>query len=326
MNAIVRRFTPPRQMIPLIATIVVALSLYLIAGFSYDRFFSGRVAINFFTGQFAVLGIVALGATFVILSGGIDLSVGSMIGCVSIAIASMIQNAHIHPVVAILIVLIGGLLFGAAMGSLIHFFALTPFLITLGGLFVLRGVGLLISTSAISITHPIYEQLSSMQLPLGDRLFLPLGTIIFAVVTVILVFVSLYTPFGRNVYAVGGNEQSAILMGLPVGRAKISAYALSGFFAALGGVVLTINQSNGDATLGNGRELDAIAAVVIGGTLLSGGVGYVIGTPVGVLVFAIIQAGINFDGRVSSWWTKIVIGGLLLTFIVLQRIIQPRKA
>jgi ribose/xylose/arabinose/galactoside ABC-type transport system permease subunit len=325
MTAATRKFIPSRHMIPLLATVLVAAVLYVAAGFSYDRFFSGTVLINFISGKSAVLGLVALGSTFVILSGGIDLSVGSMVGCVSIVVAALIEKKHVPPVPAILLVLFAGALFGAMQGYLIHAFALTPFLITLGGLFILRGAGLLVSTDSISITHPMYETLSSIGLPLGGRLFVPLGALIFVAVTLILVFISLYTRVGRDVYAVGGSEPSAILMGLPVGRAKILAYALSGFCAALGGVVATINQSSGNAISANGMELDAIAAVVVGGTLLTGGVGFIAGTPMGVLVFAIIQTAINFDGRVSSWWTKIVIGGLLLAFIVLQRIIQPRK-
>jgi simple sugar transport system permease protein len=115
-------------------------------------------------------------------------------------------------------------------------------------------------------------------------------------------------------------------MGLPVGRSKIGAYALAGFCSALAGVVYTLYTSSGNAAAATGMELDAIAAVVVGGTLLSGGVGYVTGTPLGVLVFAVIQTGITFQGTLNSWWTKIAIGALLLMFIVLQRLIQPKKA
>ena len=310
-----------RRALPLTATVLVCALLYTVAAVEFQGFFSGSVFIEFFS-ENAFLGIAALGTTFVILSGGIDLSVGSVVGCSGIVLAVMIQSWHIHPILAILIVLAGSTLIGLGMGALIHLFALTPFLVTLGGLFVLRGMALLVSAESISITHPLYDHLSSMTFPLGFGLELPLTAGIFFALTIILVVVSIQTPFGRNVYAVGGNETSALLMGLPVGRTKIAVYALGGFCSGLAGVVNTIYTSSGNAIAATGMELDAIAAVVVGGTLLSGGVGYVIGTPLGVLAFAIISTAITFQGTLSSWWTRIAIGGLLLLFVVIQRLIQ----
>jgi simple sugar transport system permease protein len=145
-------------------------------------------------------------------------------------------------------------------------------------------------------------------------------------VLIICVFVSLFTPFGRNVYALGGSESSAVLMGLPVGRTKIAIYAVGGFCSALGGIVYTIYTSSGNAIAATGLELDAIAAVVVGGTLLTGGVGYVAGTLLGLLIFGIIQTAIIFQGTLSSWWTRIAVGVLLLVFILLQKILQIRPA
>jgi simple sugar transport system permease protein len=198
-------------------------------------------------------------------------------------------------------------------------------LVTLGGLFVIRGVALLVNSESISIDNPLYDKLSSMAFPIGFGQQLPLTAAVFLVLTVILVLVSIHTPFGRNAYAVGGNETSALLMGLPVGRTKIAVYALGGFCSGLAGVVNTIYTSSGNAIAATGMELDAIAAVVIGGTLLSGGVGYVAGTPLGVLTFAIISTAITFQGTLSSWWTRIAIGGLLLLFVVIQRLIQSSR-
>jgi simple sugar transport system permease protein len=160
---------------------------------------------------------------------------------------------------------------------------------------------------------------------LGSGLRLPLPAVIFLVVLAAGIFIARQTPFGRHVYALGGNEPSARLMGLPIGRTKIGVYALSGFCSALAGVVYTIYTSSGNAIAATSLELDAIAAVVVGGTLLSGGVGNVAGTLVGVLIFGIIQTAITFQGTLSSWWTKIAVGVLLLAFILLQRLIQ-RKA
>jgi ribose/xylose/arabinose/galactoside ABC-type transport system permease subunit len=134
-----------------------------------------------------------------------------------------------------------------------------------------------------------------------------------------------YTRLGRKVYAIGGNSQSALLMGLPVGRTRIAVYTISGLCSAIGGILLSFYTLSGAPLIAIGMELDVIAAVVIGGTVLTGGSGYVFGTVLGVLVLGVIQTLITFDGRLSSWWTKIVIGGLLFAFILLQRLIGIRK-
>lgn len=314
-----------RQKFPLFATSLVCLLLYIAAGMAYPGFFSPGVFISFLTDN-AFLGITAVGLTFVILSGGIDLSVGAVIGCSSILAATLIERAHLHPLLVIPLILLTGLLLGLSMGLLIRCFELPPFLVTLAGLFFCRGMGLVISTESISITHPIYASLSTMALPLGGDLSMPLPALLFLAVLLVAICVSLWTPFGRNVYALGGSETSALMMGLPVGRTKLGIYALNGFCSALAGVVYTIYTSSGNALAGTGLELDAIAAVVVGGTLLSGGVGYVGGTLAGVLIFGIIQTAITFQGTLSSWWTKIAVGMLLLLFILLQKMIQRKGA
>ncbi|MGA2232031.1 MAG: galactofuranose ABC transporter, permease protein YjfF [Tepidisphaeraceae bacterium] len=306
---------------PLLATLLVCAILYTSASLAFKHFFSTDVFLGFFSDE-SFLGIAALGETFVILSGGIDLSVGSVVGCTGIVVAVLIEKYHIHPAVAIAMVLAATTIFGAVMGVLIHFLSLPPFLVTLGGLFAVRGAALLVSSESITIDHPIYDWLSSVAIPIGGGMTLPLTAVIFLVMVIVLVVISLQTPFGRNVYAIGGNETSALLMGLPVGSTKVAIYALAGFCSGLAGVVYTIYTSSGNALAGAGMELDAIAAVVVGGTLLSGGVGYVAGTPLGVITFGIIQTAITFQGQLSSWWTRIAIGGLLLGFLVIQRLIQ----
>jgi len=168
--------------------------------------------------------------------------------------------------------------------------------------------------------------LSGYSLQLGDGMDVPLVAMIFVGLLLIATYIAKWRPAGRAVYAVGGHEQSALLMGLPVRRIKISVYAVSGFCAALAGVTASIYMSWGAALTGAGLELDAIAAVVIGGTLLSGGVGGPIGTLLGVLIFGIIQTAISFEGTLSSWWARIVVGLLLLAFILLQTLLQPREA
>ena len=320
-----RRWRLERQQIPFLATLIVCILLYISAGMMYDAFFSPRVLVNLVNDS-AFLGVVAIGMTFVILSGGIDLSVGSIVACTGITIASLVTHAQWHPLAAIALVLTGGVIVGTISGSLIHFFTLPPFLVTLGGLFFFRGLALVISDRAININHDFYRAAASIALPLGGGYRLPLPAMLFLALFVIAVLVSLFTRFGRNVYAVGGSEPSALLMGLPVARTKVGVYALSGFCAALGGVILSLYKSSGRPLDAVGMELDAIAAVVVGGTLLTGGVGYVAGTLLGILIFAIIQMAIVFDGTLNSWWTPIVVGGLLLAFILLQKLLQFGKA
>lgn len=314
-----------RQHIPLLATAVVCLLLYVGAALKFTGFMSLRVFVNFF-GDNAFLGIVAIGLTFVILSGGIDLSVGAVVGCVSIAEATLIQNGHTHPLVAILILLTAGTGLGALQGVIIQKFGLPPFLVTLAGLFFCRGLGLWISSSSVQISHPFFRTLAGIRLPVGDRVYLPFQGLLLIVVLGVAMYVAKYTRFGRTTYAIGGGESSAFLMGLPVARTKVGIYALSGFCAALGGLVFAAYTSSGNAIAGTGLELDAIAAVVMGGTLLTGGYGSILGTLLGLMIYAIIQTAITFDGTLSSWWSKIATGALLLAFILLQRFLQRARA
>ncbi|HEY0552098.1 MAG TPA: galactofuranose ABC transporter, permease protein YjfF [Verrucomicrobiae bacterium] len=310
--------------VPFLATIIVCLVLYVAAAVKYEGFASVRVFINFF-GDNSFLGIAALGLTFVVLSGGIDLSVGAVIGLTSVFLALALEKWNLHAALAIPMVLLVGGLFGAVMGSLIHWFALPPFLVTLGGMFFARGLAYLLSLESLPITKYLDAISSRVRVPLGETFDLPATAITFLAVFVLALVAARFTRFGRNVYAIGGNEHSATLMGLPVARTKIGVYALSGFCSALAGIVYCLYTQSGNPNAGMGLELDAIAAVVIGGTLLSGGVGYVAGTVVGVLISGIIQTAIVFQGTLSSWWTKIVIGVLLLAFILLQKMIQAKK-
>ena len=316
-----------RQNLPLMATIVGCALLYLAGAFSFAGFATPRVFLKFIS-ENAFLGVAAVGMTFVILSGGIDLSVGAVISCSSILIATLVQGTErlpaIHPVLAIAIVLIAGVIFGTVQGALIRFYNLPAFLITLAGLFFCRGTGLLINDKSQSINHDFYDALSEIAIPLGGRLRMPLTGIIFLVVLLVAIYIARSTRFGRNCYALGGSEQSAGLMGLPVGPTKVGVYALSGFCSALAGVVYTIYTTSGNATAAGGLELDAIAAVVVGGTLLSGGSGSLAGTFFGILIFGIIQTGITFQGSLSSHWTRIAVGLLLFVFIVLQKLIQRK--
>lgn len=307
----------PAERRPILATTGVCLLLYGTAALMYPKFMTLRVFFNFFADN-AFLGVIAIGLTLVILTGGIDLSVGSMAGCSSILAATLISKQGVSPPLAIIVSLAFGGLVGLVHGVLIAKFALAPFLVTLGGLFFCRGVGLLISRESVGIDHPWVGGMSAPAATVGNA-NITWPALVFVFLSLIVAFVLRQTRFGRTLFAIGGNSHSAHLMGLPVSRSLMVAYALSGTFAALGGILFAIYTASGNAISGTGLELDAIAAVVIGGTLLTGGYGSILGTVLGVLTIGILQTALVFQGTLSSWWTRIAIGTLLLVFVLLQR-------
>ena len=306
------------RLLPLLATLAIFLIAYAICYAQYPAMLSTRVIGNLLTDN-AFLGIVAVGMTFVIISGGIDLSVGSVIAFSGVFIAVLLRDTQLHPLVVFGFLLVLTTLFGAAMGGIIHFLEMPPFIVTLAGMFLARGMAYVLSIDSVPITHEFYEVLQRTYwlMPGKGRLTLIGGLMILVFIAGTLL--AHRTRFGTNVYAVGGGAHTAALMGVPIARTTIGIYALSGFLAGLAGIVFSIYTSAGYSLATVGVELDAIAAVVIGGTLLTGGSGFIAGTLIGVLIMGLIQTYIIFDGTLSSWWTKIVIGMLLFAFIVLQK-------
>lgn len=309
-----------KRNLPILITLVVFLSGYLYCLTQFPAFATTRVICNILTDN-AFLGIIAVGMTFVILSGGIDLSVGSVIAFTGVFLAKAITVYHISPFIAFPIVLLLGCSFGAFMGLMIDALKIPAFIITLSGMFFLRGVSYLVSEESIPIEHPVYDYLSNLAwiIPGGGRL--SITGVLMVVIVLFGILLAKYTRFGNNVYALGGNSVSAHLMGISIRSTTIKIYALSSGLATLSGIVFSIYTSAGYSLAGVGVELDAIASVVIGGTLLTGGVGTVLGAFFGVAIQGLIQTYINFDGTLSSWWTKIAIGLLLFLFIVMQRIL-----
>ncbi len=305
-------------------TIALFLGMTVAGGVLYDGFLRPQVFLNLLIDN-AFLLIVAVGMTFVILSGGIDLSVGAVVAFSTVLLAALVQKHGWHPLAAIPLVLALGAGFGALMGTLIQRYRLQPFVVTLAGMFLARGAATLVSVESIGIDHPFHVAVANLRIPLGGGASLSAGAAIALLVVAGGAALAGMSRFGRAVYAIGGTEQSALLMGRPVDSTRVRVYALSGFCAALAGVVYTFYMLSGYSLHATGLELDAIAAVVIGGTLLAGGSGYVLGTLFGVLVLGLIQTLIVFDGTLSSWWTKIAIGGLLLAFCLLQRLLSRRS-
>jgi simple sugar transport system permease protein len=303
---------------PTLATVGLFIAMFAVGSGMYPSFLSGQVFLNLFIDNTFLI-VLAVGMTFVILTGGIDLSVGAVVALSMMVSATLLQQGWNAGAVIVLVLFIGGGL-GLLMGLIIQYFDIQPFIVTLAGMFLARGLCYVISLDSIPVTEGFFTGMAQAQIPLPGDLFVSPGVILALAIVAVAFFVLHHTRFGRTVYAIGGNEHSAMLMGLPVKSTKILVYALSGLCSAVAGILFSFYSLSGYSLAAQGMELDAIAAVVIGGTLLTGGTGYVLGSVVGVLVLGIVQTFIAYDGTLSSWWTKIVIGGLLLVFILLQRL------
>ena len=312
------------KFIPLAITCALFFVLFGVGTIQFDGFGSSRVFFNLLSDN-AFLIIAAVGMTFVILSGGIDLSVGAVIALTGVICSVLISKYHWHPLVVFPIVLIGGTAFGAIMGAIIHYYKMQPFIVTLAGMFFARGLASVISEESIPIEHEFYNQVAEFGFMLPGDAWIGTSTIICLLVLFAAIIIAHYTRFGGRVYAVGGDAYSAALMGIPLAQTTIRIYAISAFLATLAGIVYSFYTFSGYSLAAVGVELDAIAAVVIGGTLLTGGYGYMFGTLMGVLIMGVVQTYISFDGTLSSWWTKIVIGLLLFCFIALQQLLVRGK-
>jgi simple sugar transport system permease protein len=316
-----KKFNIEINNISLFITAVLFFALFTFGSISYEHFFSLSTFLNLFNDN-AYLIIAAIGVTFVLLTGGIDISIASTIAFTCVFSAFLLRLGVPEYVVIPFILLIG-LLVGMTMGYIIHTFHLQPFIVTLAGQFFMRGLCSVISTESIPISNEFYKKMALSKLKLGSGKLYYYVLIALAIV-IIAVYVLKYTKFGRSVYAIGGNEQSAILMGLPVKKTKIAVYAISGFCAALAGVIFSFYTLAGYSLQNIGLELDAISSAVIGGTLLTGGIGSVIGTTVGVLIQGVIQTIVTYQ-NLNTWWTKVTIAALLCIFIVIQRVISLRS-
>ena len=305
---------------PTFAALAVLVLLLVAAQIYFGNFITPRNMSALLLDN-AYLMVIAVGMTFVILTAGIDLSVGSVMAFTGILLAFLLSDG-LPAAVAVPVILVAGAVIGLMIGILVQYFDVQPFIASLAGLFLARGLAFVVSLSSVRVDDPAVLWLQSTRLKIGDWYITPTGII--ALLTVAIgAFVLQYTRFGRTVYAIGGNEQSARLMGLKVARTKVLVYLISGTLAGVAGLILTAYSGAGYPRNGIGTELDAIAAVVIGGTLLSGGRGYVIGSMIGVFVYGTIKTIISFLGAEQSWM-QIIVGGLLLLFILVQRFIVAR--
>lgn len=324
-SSVVQRFLSRRgSWVPVFAALFILIVMFVVAQAYFGNFLTPRVISSLLLDN-AYLLILAVGMTFVILTGGIDLSVGAVMAFTGMAGASMLRDGVPAAVVVPAMLLIGATL-GLGVGVLVQYFNVQPFIASLAAMFAARGLAFMVSLSSIKVEDPaiLWLQSTRIQAQVGSWFITPTG-ILALLVVVIGSIVLAYTRFGRTIYAIGGNEQSARLMGLPVVRTKLLAYVVSGICAGLAGVVFTAYTGASYPLNGIGTELDTIAAVVIGGTLLTGGSGYVLGSMIGVFVYGTIKTAISFLGAEQSW-TRITIGALLLIFVVVQRVIVARSS
>jgi galactofuranose transport system permease protein len=327
-----------QRFIPLTVTAVLVFAAYGIGASLFPAMRNPQVFFNLFRNNAYIL-ISAIGMTLVILTGGIDLSVSGVVALTTVASAALLRNGW-NAWVVILLMLLMGITLGAIMGSFITFMKVQPFIATLAGMWFARGMSFFISDDAIAINNRIYRILGETKILIPGLTELaelqgnpaPYVSIVVVVSFILLgvaIYIAHFRRFGRTVYAIGGNEgrneKSARLMGLSVNRTKLLVYTFNGLCSGLAGVAYSVFVSSGHGLYANGFELDVIAAVVIGGTMLTGGAGYVFGTLFGVMVLGVTQILIQFTGSLSSWWSKIVIGLLMLAFIGIQSLVTARK-
>lgn len=299
-----------REMGPFIGLVILFIVLAVL-----NNDFINPANIKNLLRQVSINALIAFGMTFVILTGGIDLSVGSILALSSVFMASAITNG-MNPEVAVLLSVVAGVGLGLVNGIIIAYGKVVPFIATLATMTVYRGATLVFTNgNPISglTTDAVFKAIGQ-----GYLLDIPVPAIIMLFTFGILYLVLGKTPLGRQAYAVGGNEKVSFISGIKINRVKIFAYALSGCLCALAGVILTSRLNSAQPTAGVGYELDAIAAVVLGGTSMSGGKGSVSGTLIGALIIATLNNGLNIL-NVSSFYQQVVKGIVILLAVLMDR-------
>lgn len=316
------------DLLPTLAAVLIFIAMLIYGEVAYGRIFQMNTISNLLINN-APLIILATGMTFVIITGGIDLSVGSVIAFSSVS-GVMLINAGVNDWVAIVIMILIGSVIGAVSGVLVQYFNVQPFIATLAMMFLARGLASMLSTVPErlpddSAVRGLATQIKLIDGPKVNDLVISPGVVVAILVVVAAYFILHRTRIGRTVYAIGGSEQSAQLMGLPVHATKMWVYVISGTLSGVAAVVYTTRLGIAQNITGLGWELDAIAATVIGGTLLTGGVGYVFGSVIGALVLGLMIVLITRDGTIPPEATTIITGGILLAFVLLQRLVNTGR-
>ncbi|MCX7710136.1 MAG: ABC transporter permease [Clostridia bacterium] len=293
--------------------LIAFLLLFIAASIKYDQFLSFLNLSNVLR-QVSMIGLVGIGMTFVILIGGIDLSVGAVVAVAGVLAANLSSTNSL--ILTIFVPILAATFLGFVNGFVVTKMKIVPFIATLAMMMGARGIAY-ITTGEVSVRvgqiSPTFTALAR-----GYILGLPVPAVIFVFTILAAAFISKYTTLGRHIYAVGGNEEAARMMGLKVDRIKMTAYTICSALAGFAGVILTARLGAGQPVAGEGWEMNAIAAVVLGGTQLTGGVGKFGGTFIGVLIIGIITNIFNMQGNINTWWQNVIMGALLLVVVVIQ--------
>lgn len=317
-------------------TIVVFFLMYIGAMvFQGGGFLKAQTFFNILNTNAALI-ITACGLSLVMITGSIDISVGGVVALVSMCCAVYLDYLGGNVFVSILVALGIGLAFGLVQGFLVAYLDIQPFIVTLAGMFFARGMTTIVHTNPFNVQNKAFVALKDTRVVVPgmgsiNRIgkyvdaYVEIGVIV-ALLVVVLMFVMLrWTKLGRSFYAVGGNKQSALMLGINVKRTRFLAQLFSGVLAGLAGYVYFLHVGSGAPSHASGMEMNAIASSIIGGTLLTGGVGNIIGTLFGVLSLSTIQNIVASAGLDQAWWTGITIAAMLCLFLVVQSIVMARK-
>lgn len=320
----------------LLITIVVFFAMYIGAIlFQGKGFLKPQTFFNILNANASLI-ILSCGMSLVMITGGIDISVGGVTALVSMCCAVYLDYHNGNVFVAVLIALAIGLAFGLVQGFLVAYLDIQPFIVTLAGMFFARGMTTIVNTNPFNVQNEAFVALKETRVivpgfgsvnKLGKYVpaYIEIGVVVALLIVIVLFCVLRWTKLGRSFYAVGGNSQSALMLGINVKKTKFISHLLCGLLAGVGGFVYFMHVGSGSASHASGMEMNAIASSIIGGTMLTGGVGNIIGTFFGVLSLSTIQNIVSSAGLDQAWWTGITIAAMLCLFLVIQSIVMARK-
>ena len=317
-------------------TIVVFFLMYIGAMiFQGGGFLKPQTFFNILNANAALI-ITSCGLSLVMITGSIDISVGGVVALVSMCCAVYLDYMGGNVFVSLLIALGIGLAFGLIQGFLIAYLDIQPFIVTLAGMFFARGMTTIVHTNPFNVENEAFVALKNTRVnvpgmgsvnKIGNYVpaYVEIGVVVALIIVIILFVVLRWTKLGRSFYAVGGNKQSALMLGINVKRTKFLSHLICGILAGIGGYVYFLHVGSGAASHASGMEMNAIASSIIGGTMLTGGVGNIIGTFFGVLSLSTIQNIVSSAGLDQAWWTGITIAAMLCLFLVIQSVVMARK-
>ena len=321
----------------LLITVIVFFLMYIGAiVFQGGGFLKPQTFFNILNANAALL-IASCGLSIVMITGSIDISVGGVAALVSMCCAVYLDHMGGNVVVSLLIAIGIGLAFGIVQGYLVAYLDIQPFIVSLAGMFFARGMTTIVHTNPFNVENKAFVALKDTRVVVPgmgtvNRIgkyvdaYVEIGVVVAVLLVILLFFVLRYTKLGRSFYAVGGNRQSALMLGINVKRTRFLAHLICGLLAGIGGYVYFLHVGSGAASHAPGMEMNAIASSIIGGTLLTGGVGNIIGTFFGVMSLSTIQNIVSSAGLDQAWWTGITVAAMLCLFLVIQSVIMARKS